>query len=836
MNCTTLYDFKNVINPLKPVNIETFIQPQNLKSNLYSKSETVIDEMHRLENLIEKFSNTVIEKTPHETYLFNEIKNILKYEKSKVKNSEHNYFMGLIFFVSTLKQIKLSKIDENNLRLIKFRAQKTLDYLTSGIENKSLKTITQLVGSLQGSVVSRANIDICEIYELTHEIINLIEFQIDDVKWLSELKNKLSHYKFQKDEKELTLDQKKVTSEDQQIPKLEIILGNLRNILRKNNLDVYSKDSLISYKNNKNVQVIIEMLMLDVMCILSDSKNSAPNLLSLDKDCPLLIGKNLRNHLAHENALFDILQFDCSLAIIINAMKITSENIIDYKPTEGNDLNFKDNFGCTALHLSSKNEHLDVIKLLIRNGAVINIWNNIHDSPLFLAIENGNFEIIEFLIAEGADINLTNFFGFKALHFSILHRKKEVVAYLIQKGANINDPCYRQTPLQLAVQNNDFEMAQVLINNGAEIDAESDSGLTPLCLAVRNNNKEIVKILLKYGADINYGESLPLSTAIVFGLNNIAEILLDNEKIDIHYCGIDGNSLLHIAAKQGNHFIVESLLDRGADANAITLQNGISSLHCAADAGYVEIVKILLKNKAKINAVSNDGLTPLLLATSKGHASVVKLLLENGANAKKYTEALPLLEKVLERRKELYGDENPVTLDIQQYLGEVLYNLQHYQKALQTFEFVFLKQKELLGANHSDTLKTREIIGLILHELGEDEKTISIFREILPKQQEILGPNHSAVLQIQSDMALALIAVGQHEEALALNYKVLKAQSDLKVIMQKLSKLNHDEIAAIANAQNVQGNTFLQNASLNQPPGIVKNLQKFLLEKKIIFY
>ncbi|GFX74022.1 ankyrin-1 [Trichonephila clavipes] len=1483
MNCTTLYDFKNVLNPLKTINLETYIQSVMLSKT----SETVIEEMHQLENLIEKFSHTVIKKTPHEEYLFNEIKNIVKYEKSKLKDSKNDYSTGLMYFAATLKQIKLFKIDENCLRVVKYRAKKTMDYLNSGIESKNLKTITELVVLLRGSATSRKGIDIDKINELTYEIIVLVEYQIDDVKWLSVLKNKLSNDKFQKGHKNVTANQKKFTFEDQQIPKLEIILGNLRNILRKNNLDVYSKDSLISYKNNKNLQVIVEMLMLDVMCILSDSKNSAPNLLSLDKDCPLLIGKNLRNHLAQENALFDILQFDCSLAIIINAMKITSENIIDYKPTgadvkakdfnlkttlhfaaeggnldiikllkdnltingkdrdgqsplhiasalgyknvvrffvvelqatvdgdnlcrtplhlaaknghirvfldrsnvdtcvlwggftslhlaaengclelvnlllkrgadvnaktdqlntalhlssfngytdilktlimngadinvhnvnggtalhnaaenghediveillehgakvnavegcnfsplnfaayygyfnivktlinfkadinnitnneatpllmaaksghleivqflcykkaslhfkdiigytalhlscanghtdivkylvqkgakiegvnvynqiplhlaaekghieiveililEGNDLNFKDDFGSTALHYSSKNEHLDVVKILIRNGAVINIWNNMHVSPLFLTIENGNFEIIEFLIAEGADINLTNYLGHKALHFSILYRKKEVLEYLIQKGENVNDPCDGLTPLQFAVQNNDFEMAQVLINNGAEIDADSDSGLTPLCLAVRNNNKEIVKILLKYGADINAKKSLPLSSAILFGLNNIAAILLENEETDIHYRGIDGNSLLHIASKQGNCFIVETLLARGADANAITLQNGISPLHCAADAGYVEIVKILLKSKAKINAVSNDGLTPLHLAALKGHTSVVKLLLENEANAKitdnenrnsveiavangnvevakfllqekifhindkgncgfsllhiaaqegnlnvvkylidhgadvnsendagskpihiaareghkdivelflnckslnnylgafdqslvhyatlgsktevlkllielkfdvnatdrndvkpihiavntgdknillillqrgayydalydgltplqlalncnhvccvqllilikelfnavkhnnfsevencikkgvvfnvknsenvsplhyacwkgyegivnlllenkadpnvigkggstplhyaakfnhfsivkilllnggvynakcnnhrnpldftsnndikkllqlieecfrkvkkgdieiiatmqkianiqiircimnacdqknqtliiagiysdfpkmkhlrnfcqdgmsfyikkaddlcskeKYTEALPLLEKVLERRKQLFGEENPVTLDIQTRLGDVLYKLQFYQKALQTFEFVFLKQKELLGANHSDVLKTRESIGLVLHRLGKNEEAISIFREILPKLQEILGSNHSAVLETQSDMALALNSIGQHEEALALNYKVLK--------------------------------------------------------------
>ncbi|GFQ77337.1 hypothetical protein TNCT_578441 [Trichonephila clavata] len=70
---------------------------------------------------------------------------------------------------------------------------------------------------------------------------------------------------------------------------------------------------------------------------------------------------------------------------------------------------------------------------------------------------------------------------------------------------------------------------------------------------------------------------------------------------------------------------------------------------------------------------------------------------------------------------------------------------------------------------------------------------------------------------------------------LILTHELFNAsESDGEIIVQKLSKLTRDETAAIANAQNVQGNTLLQNATLNQPPGIVKNLRKFLLEKKII--
>ncbi|KAG8186855.1 hypothetical protein JTE90_024101 [Oedothorax gibbosus] len=87
-----------------------------------------------------------------------------------------------------------------------------------------------------------------------------------------------------------------------------------------------------TYKNDKSLQVVVEMLLLDIMSILEDSnKNLTDNLLFLDENSPMLVGRNLRNHLAHGNALCDILQNKPSVSIALNAKKIIAENIAQQK-------------------------------------------------------------------------------------------------------------------------------------------------------------------------------------------------------------------------------------------------------------------------------------------------------------------------------------------------------------------------------------------------------------------------------------------------------------------------------------------------------------------------
>ena len=90
---------------------------------------------------------------------------------------------------------------------------------------------------------------------------------------------------------------------------------------------------------------------------------------------------------------------------------------------------------------------------------------------------------------------------------------------------------------------------------------------------------------------------------------------------------------LAIASIRGNPVIVQSLLQAGADPNAVSLSGAnalsIAIRSCKAD---IEIVKMLVEAGADIENRSGDGITPVMLAIQEQLTDVALLLLESGAD------------------------------------------------------------------------------------------------------------------------------------------------------------------------------------------------------------
>ena len=90
---------------------------------------------------------------------------------------------------------------------------------------------------------------------------------------------------------------------------------------------------------------------------------------------------------------------------------------------------------------------------------------------------------------------------------------------------------------------------------------------------------------------------------------------------------------LAIASIRGNSVIVQSLLQAGADPNAVSLSGAnalsIAIRSCKAD---IEIVKMLVEAGADIENRSGDGITPVMLAIQEQLTDVALLLLESGAD------------------------------------------------------------------------------------------------------------------------------------------------------------------------------------------------------------
>ncbi|NGX62620.1 MAG: hypothetical protein KR126chlam6_00018 [Candidatus Anoxychlamydiales bacterium] len=108
-------------------------------------------------------------------------------------------------------------------------------------------------------------------------------------------------------------------------------------------------------------------------------------------------------------------------------------------------------------------------------------------------------------------------------HFqsAVLLNNIEGVKELIKKGADVNKPKDRdgQKPLMIATQNGYTQIMEILIANGANVNAKDNEGVTALMYAVRNGHEDIVLKLIKKGADIdakdNEGRTANLKTMLL---------------------------------------------------------------------------------------------------------------------------------------------------------------------------------------------------------------------------------------------------------------------------------------------------------------------------------
>ena len=126
------------------------------------------------------------------------------------------------------------------------------------------------------------------------------------------------------------------------------------------------------------------------------------------------------------------------------------------------------------------------------------------DSAFIDAAVENNLEAVKQLLAAGADVDakVGGFIrGWTPLHFAARDGYKEIVELLIAEGANVNaNNQYGYTPLHLATTK---EVAALLISNGADVNAKIDEGWTSLHSAVANGHKEVVEVLIAKGADVN---------------------------------------------------------------------------------------------------------------------------------------------------------------------------------------------------------------------------------------------------------------------------------------------------------------------------------------------
>ena len=257
-------------------------------------------------------------------------------------------------------------------------------------------------------------------------------------------------------------------------------------------------------------------------------------------------------------------------------------------------------------------------------------------------------ELSQFLLKAEEDLNVFDNAGRSALSLACIAGYYEVTQLYIELGADVNAKCLDgMTPLMYAAQNGQIECLKMLVESGAKTTVTDNHGNTTYIWAVipRQNNpvvKETISCLVKNDPNFNmqdinlsndFGDT-PLMYAAYHGnVDSVNALVQAGANLE---CRNDSlcTALMYAAQNvAGNSECVELLLKSGADVNAHNA-DGRKPLLFACLAGNHRSVQLLLEAGASVNSCDYEGNSALSLSCMRGHTDIVELLLNSGADVK----------------------------------------------------------------------------------------------------------------------------------------------------------------------------------------------------------
>ena len=203
----------------------------------------------------------------------------------------------------------------------------------------------------------------------------------------------------------------------------------------------------------------------------------------------------------------------------------------------GSDVNATGADGETVLQQAVRLGDTSIVRLLLETGA------DIKRTPSLITDALGNLELLHLLIREGADVNYRDGAGNSVLFQAILSRDTESVMILMDSGAVLES---RDEPvdslLEVAAGSSNPEMARLFITLGGDVNSVGRSGRPMLFTAIESGHPGMVRVFLEAGADPDAMDSL-------------------------------GHTALMIAAEEPDPEAVHLLLEAGVDPNAMTVHS-----------------------------------------------------------------------------------------------------------------------------------------------------------------------------------------------------------------------------------------------------------------------
>lgn len=217
-------------------------------------------------------------------------------------------------------------------------------------------------------------------------------------------------------------------------------------------------------------------------------------------------------------------------------------------------------FRGTPLRRAASRGHLAIVRLLLDNGAYVDMKDEIDRTAIYEAAWRGYKEVVQLLIEYGASIEGVFESPLNSAAFS---GNEDMLLFLLEKGANIESRFDHETALHTAARSGRMAVLRLLLEKAADIEAKGSHGMTALHLAALGGQEAIVELLLKEGADIEAQNNHGKAALYMAASNNEKAVvrLLLNKGARIRVKNNQEQEVLDLAAQKGPQAFVRSFLD-----------------------------------------------------------------------------------------------------------------------------------------------------------------------------------------------------------------------------------------------------------------------------------
>jgi ankyrin repeat protein len=277
-----------------------------------------------------------------------------------------------------------------------------------------------------------------------------------------------------------------------------------------------------------------------------------------------------------------------------------------------------------------------------------NISKDTLNNLLDAACAGNNAEVVRFLIKKGADVNHISSWGNSLLMNALMLGRFQAAEELINAKANIKARGYETsqygfiinwdwTPLMAASYKGGLSAVTLLLKKGAKINdpgwsTSRDDPETATDVAAYSGHLDVLTYLQKKGGKLSPETIFKTARG---GHPDIIEMLLKRQDKINALSKITGRTLLMEACWWGKLNLVDYLIKKGADPNAVSAEGYTALAETIRNADgsplQTEILKYLLEHGADPNKTGQYRMTPLMLAVWHDQPGMIKLLVQHGA-------------------------------------------------------------------------------------------------------------------------------------------------------------------------------------------------------------